>query len=378
MTRAPFPGLGPRAAASRTLHPVAWWVWALGLAATASLVTNPWMLVLIVLVVSIVVVARRTDAPWALSFRLYLWFALFIVVLRVLLRVLLGGDSGGTVLVVLPEVPLPDVARGVRLLGPVTLESVLAGLYDGMRLAAIVVCVGAANALANPKRLLASLPPALYEVGTAVVVALSVFPQLADSLRRVRRARRLRGDAGRGVGALRRVVVPVLEDALERSMTLAAGMDARGYGRTGTATPRQRAVTGALLLGGLVGFAVGVYAFLDASAPRPLAVPMLVAGVVLSVAGLAAAGRRVQRVRYRPDPWARGELVAVASGVGAAVLAVQLPGWQPLAANPPLGAFPTVTPLAVGIVLLGLLPAVLTPPPPAPLGVSSAPQEVTV
>lgn len=376
MTRASLTGLGRRVDASRTLHPVAWWVWALGLAATASVVTNPWMLVLVVLVASIVVVARRTDAPWALSFRLYLWFALFIVVVRVLLRVLLGGDSGGTVLVVLPEVPLPDVARGVRLLGPVTLESVLAGLYDGMRLATIVVCVGAANALANPKRLLASLPPALYEVGTAVVVALSVFPQLADSLRRVRRARRLRGDAGRGVGALRRVVVPVLEDALERSMTLAAGMDARGYGRSGTATPRQRAVTGGLLLGGLVGLAVGVYAFLDSSAPRVLALPVLVAGTLLSVAGLAAAGRRVQRVRYRPDPWARGELVTVASGLGAAVLAVQLPVWQPLVANPPLGAFPPVTPLAVGIVLIGLLPAVLTPEPPLATTASRTPREV--
>ena len=54
------------------------------------------------------------------------------------------------VLVDLPEIPLPDWVAGVRLLGPMTLESVLAGLYDGMRLATIVICVGAANSLANP------------------------------------------------------------------------------------------------------------------------------------------------------------------------------------------------------------------------------------
>ena len=38
-----------------------------------------------------------------------------------------------------------------------------AELYDGLRLGTIVVCVGAANSLANPKRLLRSMPPALYE-----------------------------------------------------------------------------------------------------------------------------------------------------------------------------------------------------------------------
>ena len=82
---------------------------------------------------------------------------------------------------------------GLHLLGPVTRESVLAGLYDGLRLGTIVVCVGAANALANPKRLLRSVPAALHEIGTALVVAVTVLPQLVDSARRVRAAQALRG-----------------------------------------------------------------------------------------------------------------------------------------------------------------------------------------
>ena len=60
------------------------------------------------------------------------------------------------------------------------------GFYDGLRLATMLICLGAANALANPRRLLRSMPPALHEVSTAVVVALSVFPQLAESVVRVR------------------------------------------------------------------------------------------------------------------------------------------------------------------------------------------------
>ena len=150
------------------------------------------------------VATRRGDAPWALAFRMYL---------------LLGGgdrgDAGGvpgpvrrrrtatTSCSSLPELPLPEWAAGIRLLGPVAAEQLLGGFYDGLRLATMLVCVGAANALANPKRLLKAVPGALYEVGTAVVVALSVAPQLVESVLRVRRARRLRGGPDRGLRALR-------------------------------------------------------------------------------------------------------------------------------------------------------------------------------
>ena len=67
-----------------------------------------------------------------------------------------------------------------------SLEGVLAAVYDGLRLATLLLCVGAANVLANPKRLLQSMPAALHEIGVAVTVALSVAPQLIESGQRVR------------------------------------------------------------------------------------------------------------------------------------------------------------------------------------------------
>jgi energy-coupling factor transport system permease protein len=219
--------------------------------------TNPWPLLLVVGVTALVVAARRGEHPWSRSFRLYVLLAAVIVVVRVLFRVVFGGGDAGLVLLDLPQVPLPGWALGVHLLGPVTGESLVFALYDGLRLAAIVICVGAANSLANPKRLLRSMPAALYEIGTALVVAVSILPQLADSLRRVRAAQRLRGGDTRRVGRLRRLVVPVLEDALERSLALAAGMDTRGYGRAGGQTRGRRRLTGALMLVGLCGLCVG-------------------------------------------------------------------------------------------------------------------------
>ena len=347
---------------ARDLHPGAWWLWAMGLAAAATSTTNPLLLLVIVGIAAVTVSLRRSDHPWSRSFRLYLAFGLVIVLIRVLFRVLLGGGYGTVVLLDLPEVPLPDWVAGIRLLGPVTLESVLAGLYDGMRLATIVICVGAANALANPKRLLKSMPPALYEIGTAIVVAVALLPQLADSLRRVRAARQLRGVPGGRIGRLRGVVVPVMEDALERSMSLAAGMDARGYGRAGDLTRVQRRTTGALMLTGLVGICIGTYALLDQTAPRWLVLPGLLGGVALAAGGFWSAGRRVQRSRYRPDRWRAAEVAVALSGV---VVAGGVVGFlrDDLVLHPALDAVPTVTTSALLVVLVGIVAAFVSPPP---------------
>lgn len=354
-------------ATTRDLHPLAWWVWALGLAAAASRTTNVLILGLVLAVVCLVVVLRRTDAPWALGFRLYLVLGLVVVVVRVGFRVLFGAAyvaPGAHVLLDLPQVPLPDWAAGITLLGPVTAESLLAGFADGLRLATILICVGAANTLANPRRLLAALPAALYEVGSAVVIALSLFPQLAESVDRVRRARRLRGDPGTGMRALRRIVVPVLEDALDRSLDLAAGMDSRGYGRHGAASPARRRATGTLLVVGLLGLCVGAYAVLDSTVPRGIGTTMLLLGVVAAVAGTASAGARVQRTRYRPDVWRLPETLVALGGVVPLALMVELARTAPLVAYPAPSLLPplAVEPLLAAAVALALPLAVVPDP----------------
>ncbi len=348
----------------RDLHPVAWWLWAIGLTVAASLTTNPLILLMLIGVAALVVSLRRSEQPWGQSFRLYVWLGVVIVVVRVVFRLVFGGFYPGRVLLDLPTVPLPAFVTdaGITLVGPLYAQSLLFALYDGLRLATIVICVGAANSLANPKRLLRSVPPALYEIGTALVVAVSVFPQFADSARRVRAAQALRAGETSRTGRLRRLLVPVLEDALERSLALAAGMDARGYGRSGDATPAQRRTTGALMLVGLVGICVGTYAVLDRTAPRLLALPMLGLGIVAAVAGLRSAGRRVERSRYRADTWRWPELVVVASGLLAALIGWWISRYQVEVAYPRLDVFPTLSGAALALGAVALLGALCSPP----------------
>jgi energy-coupling factor transport system permease protein len=153
-----------------------------------------------------------------------------------------------------------------------------------------------------------------------------------------------------------------MEDALERSMSLAAGMDARGYGRAGGLTRGQRRTTGALMLTGLVGICIGTYALLDQTTPRWLVLPGLVGGVGLAAVGFWSAGRRVQRSRYRPDHWRAAEIGVALSG-----LAVAAGVMGPLRGDPvlhsPLDTFPTVTTTALAVVLLGAIAAFVSPPP---------------
>jgi energy-coupling factor transport system permease protein len=352
----------------RTLHPIAWWVWAIGLAVVASRTTNPLLLVLVISVAGIVVAARRTEAPWARAFKLYLLLGLVVIAFRVSFRVLLGGEigSGEHVLFTVPHIPLPGFMSGVRLGGAVSADSVVAASYDGLRLATLLCCIGAANTLANPKRALRVLPAALYELGVTITVAITVAPQLVESVQRVRRARKLRGDTARGRRAVRGIAMPVIHDALDRSFRLAAAMDSRGYGRTGRVPTRVRRLTATLLLGGLVGVCLGTYGLLDTSTPRVLGLPALVAGVMLAAAGLVLGGRRVRRSRYRPDPWLVAEWITALAGTVAAVATIVAGAHNASALNPSTfpPAWPSLPPAPTIAILGALLPAVLTPPPP--------------
>ncbi|WP_405651926.1 energy-coupling factor transporter transmembrane component T [Streptomyces sp. RK9] len=351
----------------RTLHPLAWWVWALALATAVSRTNNPLLLFLVLAVLGYVIGMRRTEAPWARGFTYYLYLALTVVAIRVLFRAVFatGITPHDHFLFSLPHIPTPDWYAGIQLGGPVSLEAVLSAAIDGLRLACMLCCIGAANTLANPKRALRVLPGALYELGVAVTVSISVAPQLVQSVQRVHRARRLRAGRTKGLRALRGVVVPVLEDALERSLRLAAAMDSRGYGRAGSATKASRRLTGALMLLGMCGLCAGAYGLLDASTPAFLGLPALAAGAVLCVAGLRLGGRRVTRTAYRPDPWRFEEWAVAACGVLSAVLLFAGAGFDAAELNPSLYplSWPTLPLVPTVAILLAGAAGFLAPPP---------------
>lgn len=354
------------AALPRWTHPVAWWAWALGLVACVSRTTNPILLALIVAVAGWVVARRRPEAPWANSFALFCRLGVVVIAIRVVVAMILGGGLGDHVLFTLPSIQLPDWVAGITLGGPVTAEALLSALYEGAVIAAILACIGAANSLASPARLLATVPAALYEVGVSIVVALSFAPQLVADVSRVQTARRLRGRPHLGVRALAGSAMPVFEGALERAVDLAAAMDSRGYGRTRPMKPRDQFIARALVVMSLIALSIGVYALVDGVDGSWMSWLFVAIGIICAVVGLRIAGRRSIRTRYRPDPWALPEWLVLLSGwIPAAIFIV-------VAVNDPASlagqtsplqwpALPTIPAIAV---LLAALPGIVTPLPP--------------
>ena len=352
---------------SRWLHPLAWWAWALGVAAAASMTTNPLLLLGLITCTAVVVDRRRSDAPWARSFGFFLRLALIVVVFRLVAQILFVAPMGTTVLLELPGITLPSWLAGIRLGGTLMLEPALRALYEGLRLAAIIVAVGAASSLASPHRLLKSIPAAVYEVGVSVVVATTFLPQLASDVTRIRANRRLRGRADSGLRGIGGTVMPVLHGALDRSIALAAAMDSRGYGRSATVSRARSRLTTTAFIVGLAAIAIGTYGVLGTGSVATWGAGILIAGVVCVVVGVSLAGRRSLRTRYRPNAWHRPDvLTALTGGIVAAtfvIASVQDSAGMNPSTSPPL--WPTLPVLALIGLVAALTPAYLTPPPPS-------------
>lgn len=178
--------------------------------------------------VAVLLVKVRADgSPWNATFSWSLRIAIFIITIRAIVGVLIGVPIPGTELFRIPILELPSWMPGIRIGGAVTAERLSSSLHEGIIIAAMIVLFGAASALTSPHKLLRVLPFFIYEVGVTLVIAASVFPQLVQSLKRIRKAQRLRGIEKIG---LRTLALPLLEEALSRSLQLAESMDSRGYG----------------------------------------------------------------------------------------------------------------------------------------------------
>ena len=211
----------------KPLHPLTLWIASILLAIGVVALNSAAIALAIVGAVALFVFIRRDGSPWNKSFALSLRIGATILAIRTVVGVLIGVPIPGRTLFTIPILHLPSWMPGIRIGGAVTLERLSSSLHEGVIIATIIALFGAATSLTSPHRLLRVTPSFIYEIGITLVIATSLFPQMASSIRRIRTAQKLRGIEKVKIGS---IALPLLEESLARSLQLAASMDARGYG----------------------------------------------------------------------------------------------------------------------------------------------------
>jgi energy-coupling factor transport system permease protein len=211
----------------KSLHPLTWWLWSIALIVTVIRANNALYAALVIAGAALLVWRWAGDFPWSRSFWFSLRLGLFILVIRAIAGVLIGVPIPGTKIAELPILPLPDWMAGIRIGGVITQERLFSSLHEGLIITCVIALFGAAVSLTSPHKMLRVLPVMVYEFGVAIVIATSSLPQLVASYSRIKRARILRGDEK---PKFKSIALPLLEEALAKSLDLAAAMDSRGYG----------------------------------------------------------------------------------------------------------------------------------------------------
>lgn len=309
-------------------HPASWWILGCAVAIAAVQSADAYFLAALCLF-SIALIylgakvlsggGRTFDSLW-----FYLALAAAVITARVLFRVLFGFAASNDQTVI--DFPLLQINLGfgepIQFLGPVSASSLSQGFTDGVRLAAIILGIGFATVLANPRRLLKSIPVALFEIATSIAISFNLAPQLIKSIQRVRKARQLRGRSS-GIRALAGIIVPVLEDTFQSSLALAASMESRGFGNSSKTNSRLASTT--ISISSISLMAIGSYLLITRGSQYFYLLVIALVGVLVVLYLGSRSSTRTRLTSSRFTKWDTAPLV-IASGL---VLFVQISGWLP-------------------------------------------------
>lgn len=321
----------------------AWLTWVMAAALVAMLVQNP-LYSLVLLLVSVVVgsvCGRRQDTMDLPLFRVGVVVLLFTAAFHASFV-----HTGDTILFSIPDAwPLVG--------GPITLESVVAGASTGLILLALLALFSTFNRVTSASELVRLVPPGLHDLGVVVLIALTYIPETTRHLERIREAQAVRGHRIQGLRDWRPIAIPLLVGGLERAMSLAEAMVARGYGSS-ESMPRGARSSVATLVGlflALGGWLLALWRGWLGAVPIAVGIALL--------GGVIWRGRsRAGQTRYRPRRWQRHDTLVVLLAL-AAVVVIVFP-WsgeisRSLHYSPyPRFEFPPFSPV-VGLALLAFL-----------------------
>lgn len=343
--------------AAKPVDARAWLLW--GAAASLPLLTGRHPVILLELLIIVIIVRSTCLHPaQALGWGWLVRISALAVPIGMLFNMMTvhAGDQ--------PMFTLPDDLPIIG--GPVTWNAAVYGMLSGLTIVALVAVGTTVAAAIEWTALMRLLPARAGGLAVAGSVAWSFLPQLARSWREIRETQAARGHQWRGVRDAVPLVVPLLAGGLDRSVTMAEVLDARGFG-VHTATNRLARFQALLTIGALTIAVAGLYLF--AIGEVLLALGLAIGSCAFGLAALWS-GRdnaAVLPTHYRETVWSGRDtamttaaLIALATVAIALQLAPESLRYEPY----PDITVPRAQPLVV-LLLTGLIaPAVVAPAPP--------------
>jgi energy-coupling factor transport system permease protein len=374
-------------------HTLTWLAWLAAAAYLALVNQQPLQSALLILATALVFQVASRRNPLGQSWRVFLRLGLWAWMVALLFN-LFSSHAGNAVFFTLPR-------RWPLIGGPITLEALLYGLASGGSLFTMLLVFAAFNLAADQHRLLRWIPAGLFQAGLVVSIALAFVPQMVQGLQQIREAQRIRGFKLRGLRDLIPLFVPLVTTGLERSLTLAESIEARGFGGVagtatgnlspggridaehkpscGRATPsddghkgrdygaQRQAWQSAMTLVGLLAVLGGLVWQAMQPATRWAGWAGVGLGVALVVAALYQHGKSVRRTHYRRELWQSCDTWVVLASAASIALVSYTRIRDPLALSyypyPPFSPWPRFAPLLGLATLLIAAPAFLWPSP---------------
>jgi len=301
--------------AASALSELAWAAWLAAGLIVVLLISNPLYIGLIMCCALVVYVSQRTPEHRLVD--LLLLGGMCVALMTVPLN-LLTGTTGATALLELPSVTLPGWLASVTFGGTVTAESLVYALTHVAAIGAIVALVCTFNVSVDHFKLLKRTPPGLAQLGVIVTISLLLVPETLRRVVTLRESRIVRGYPF-GLRSLPGVLLPLLAEALERSVQRAESLDARGFGSlAGRSRPAETlAALTSLAAAGLFSFLYFYYpSWHFASA----------VGLMLGVFGVLGVGwrqaRRARTTRLFRERISTMDWIVGGGSIGAAALIV--------------------------------------------------------
>lgn len=301
--------------ASSGIDSRAWILWAIAAMTPVLIGRNPMVTgeVLVIVVVVRTAWAERTEIA---GLGWFLRLGAVVLSISVVFNVL-TVHAGDRVLGRLPE-SWPVIG------GPLTVNALVYGFVSALALFTLLLIGTTAGALLSWMDLFRLLPRRLAPIAVAGSVTWAFLPRTAIAFRQIREAQTLRGHRVRTGRDVLPLILPLFAGGLERSLTTAEALEARGFGASVTQGGEPERTSWPLRLGmviALVAMVAGAYCLLVGFGIAAIA--LLVVGIGLLIAVLAVPvrdGRPPIRTRYREAAWRRED--SIVSGTAALVLIV--------------------------------------------------------